>query len=209
MMTELARELGRKDFWWAALSSLFAVIALDQLLAMKGWQLAPRSGAMVAAALHLQSACLFLVRDRARYSLRSPVTLTVAVAGVSYVFLYEAAPASELSAALGGVLTAVGGLLAFLGAARLSRSYGVLPALRTLETRGIYGRVRHPIYAGYLVLDLGIVVWSPSAWNGTVCALGLALTFCRIRYEERVLSLDEQYPRYRAAVRYRLVPGLF
>ena len=44
---------------------------------------------------------------------------------------------------------------------------------------------------------------------GRVVLAGVVLMMCRIRFEERLLVQDETYRNYMAAVRYRLIPGLY
>jgi protein-S-isoprenylcysteine O-methyltransferase Ste14 len=87
--------------------------------------------------------------------------------------------------------------------------FGVRPALRGLATTGPYALVRHPIYLSYIVEDIG---YNLQEWNaGTVLIViaGWASLIYRIRAEERILGVDEGWPRYASSVRYRLVPGIW
>ena len=49
----------------------------------------------------------------------------------------------------------------------------------------------------------------PSPWNAAVYALAWGMLLLRIAEEEKMLSLDPAYRDYAAAVRYRLLPGLY
>lgn len=98
-------------------------------------------------------------------------------------------------------------LLVSLGT--LGRSFAILPARRGIVARGPYRLVRHPIY----VAELGMLVtacatrgWLPAAAALVIVVLLLAP---RVLAEERLLEADAAYARYRAEVRYRLLPGLF
>jgi protein-S-isoprenylcysteine O-methyltransferase Ste14 len=75
---------------------------------------------------------------------------------------------------------------------------------------GIYGIVRHPMYAGALVL----VIFTPPAlgsyWGLLVAAACLPALAWRLLDEEKVLRRDlTGYTDYCRRVRYRLVPGVW
>lgn len=75
---------------------------------------------------------------------------------------------------------------------------------------GLYGWVRHPMYAGALVLFIGIPL-ALGSWWGLVLVppllLGLVM---RLTDEERHLTGHlEGYADYRRQVRFRLVPGIW
>ena len=91
----------------------------------------------------------------------------------------------------------------------LGRSFGIVAALRQVKTSGLYGLVRHPAYAAYLVSYSGYVLENPTARNVGLLLLSTAAQLVRIREEERVLGRDEKYRRYRLRVRYRLIPFVY
>ena len=103
-------------------------------------------------------------------------------------------------------------LAAFLSCASLitlGRRFGIRPALRSVVTKGPYRLVRHPMYLAYIVADVG---YNFQEWNrGTALMViaGWASLLYRIRAEDRVLSADSQWRAYAAAVRYRLLPGVW
>jgi protein-S-isoprenylcysteine O-methyltransferase Ste14 len=91
----------------------------------------------------------------------------------------------------------------------LRRLFGIRPALRGLMTRGPYRFVRHPMYLGYMIGDVG---YNLQEWNFGTALLVLAgwgSLFYRIKAEERMLSHEASWPKYAASVRYRLLPGLW
>ena len=91
----------------------------------------------------------------------------------------------------------------------LRRSFGIAPANRGIKSDGMYGLVRHPMYAGYLVVHVGIFLLMPSLLNLVVYAIGWWAQILRLLAEERLLSQDPAYRAYMEKVRWRLVPGIF
>jgi protein-S-isoprenylcysteine O-methyltransferase Ste14 len=91
----------------------------------------------------------------------------------------------------------------------LGTRFGLVAARRGLATGGPYRLVRHPIYAGYLLTHLSIAGMNPTPVNLAVYAGAWALQIPRLLAEERLLSADEAYRAYLAAVRWRLLPGVF
>ena len=116
-------------------------------------------------------------------------------------------------------LTFVGVLVGAFGMLLLAQGFGALgssltPFPRPLENAalregGVYGRVRHPIYGGVLLLALGwSLALSPLALAATV--LLWVLLELKSRHEESML-LDRypEYRTYRERVRRRFVPGVY
>jgi protein-S-isoprenylcysteine O-methyltransferase Ste14 len=91
----------------------------------------------------------------------------------------------------------------------LGRSFGFAAADRGLVRRGPYAIVRHPIYASYLLLQLGYVLQSLSAWNVFVMAMVTSCNVGRARAEDRLLATNDHYGAYRTQVRWRLLPGVW
>jgi protein-S-isoprenylcysteine O-methyltransferase Ste14 len=88
-------------------------------------------------------------------------------------------------------------------------SFGMAPANRGLKVTGAYRIVRHPIYAAYLIGQLGFFLLNPTLWNAAVYGVGLGLQIFRIAAEERVLAHDQAFASFRAATPFRLIPGLY
>lgn len=88
----------------------------------------------------------------------------------------------------------------------LGRSFGLLPACRTVVDTGPYKLIRHPIYFGYFVTHMGFLLNNFSLWNVTVLLCLYLLQFLRMIYEENVLCQNEQYREYKQRVKYRFIP---
>jgi len=91
----------------------------------------------------------------------------------------------------------------------LNRSFGLAPAHRGLVTGGMYGLVRHPLYAGELLALTGYCIGYASVWNWVVLIVTAAAQIGRIFAEENLLSDDHEYRAYQQRVRWRLIPGLW
>ena len=81
----------------------------------------------------------------------------------------------------------------------LGRSFSISPRARQLVTRGIYSRIRNPIYLSGLVVAAGIVlmVRKPALWFVLVPIA--ILQIIRARKEARVLenAFGDSYREYR------------
>ncbi len=91
----------------------------------------------------------------------------------------------------------------------LGRSFAVLPALRQIQTGFMYRWVRHPIYLLYIVADTMLIVVAFSPFNLAICLSSIILWLTRIRLEEQVLGMSDDYQAYMLKTRWRLIPGLY
>ena len=91
----------------------------------------------------------------------------------------------------------------------LRRSFGIAAANRGIKVDGPYRFVRHPMYAGYLMVHVGIFALMASPINLALYLIGWWAQILRLLAEERLLAEDPEYAAYMAQVRWRLVPGIF
>jgi protein-S-isoprenylcysteine O-methyltransferase Ste14 len=106
-------------------------------------------------------------------------------------------------------LQLAGAAFAFVSLFAIGRSFGLVAANRGIVTRGPYGLVRHPIYLGYVVANLGYLLENPSSRNAMIIAVATSAQLIRINYEEEILSHDQAYSAYRRQVRFRLIPQVY
>lgn len=159
--------------------------------------------------IHLTMALLFLVRRRPLARSGRPAGYVVAVCSMLYIYLFDLRTPDGPFTQIAGTLTMIGSVGCLLAVTSLGRCWGVLPICRGIETRWLYRLVRHPIYASYLLLDVGIVLGHLSVWNTAVLVGGVVLYLHRIHFEEEVLARLEEYELYRSSVRFRLIPLLY
>lgn len=189
-----------------ALSAVFVALAIQSIRNALRFQ---QPLAAVYFLIHLAVAVAFLLRHRTIE--RSPFLpgYVAAIVATFYVYLYDfAVPPSALWRPA-AALTLAGAVTTLLSVVSLGRCYGVFATHRGVATRGMYRVVRHPIYASYILMDIGIVVEHPSPRNLAVFALAIGAFLVRIHYEEQVLRHAASYAEYEDRVAYRLVPFVY
>lgn len=83
------------------------------------------------------------------------------------------------------------------------------PAHVPLQTTGVYGFVRHPIYLGWVLLVFGTPVMTGTRLVFAI--VSTAYLAIAIPFEERALVTDfgGEYRAYQQRVRWRMVPGIY
>lgn len=134
--------------------------------------------------------------------------LACAATGAPLLVLPGGQPIAGL-APLGLTLMIAGNLMSIWAKLVLRRSFGIAPANRGLKLSGPYRLVRHPMYGGYLVMQIGILILMPSLFNLCLYLVAWGLQIRRLLAEESLLGEDARYIEYKNEVRYRLVPGIY
>jgi protein-S-isoprenylcysteine O-methyltransferase Ste14 len=195
-----------------ALRAVTAVVFAEfAISAISHWLASPTRVTLVllVVANCFTTALVLFARTPTRRDWR-PLTLLMSLGG-SYAFLFY-----NLNGGIKIVPEAVGALLQMGGIAwqlfakiSLKRSFGILPANRGVVSRGAYRFVRHPMYLGYLLTDVGFLLTNFSLINLSVHVTQVAFQIGRIVREEKMLETDVAYRCYRNTVRYRLIPLVF
>jgi protein-S-isoprenylcysteine O-methyltransferase Ste14 len=113
---------------------------------------------------------------------------------------------------VGDVLVAVGaGVMALVV---IQNSYAAatvrVEAGQKLASTGLYGLVRHPMYAGNVIMMVGVPLALGSYWGLVFVIPGLMVLVSRIRDEEKLLQEElKGYREYMRKVRYRLMPCMW
>lgn len=151
---------------------------------------------------------LAIVRREVRTSDQRPVAFAAGWAGtVLPLLLRPTASGDDLL--IGQALQVTGLILQLVALVSLGRSFGVVAADRGIKTGGAYRLVRHPIYAAYLITDVGFVTSHPTLANFAAISAAAATQVIRIWFEERHLSENPAYEEFRRIRRWRLVPGIW
>jgi protein-S-isoprenylcysteine O-methyltransferase Ste14 len=191
------------DGLWAALTLGLALGIVSNAGASLDYEL------VLYLAIHLATVILYLIR-RPTIS-RSPSSLSYVVACLSttYVYLYDFNRTAVPEFTLGRAVMFIGLALSLFSLLSLGRCFGVLPISRGVQTAWMYRAVRHPIYASYILMDIGLVASYRSAWNVFLFFIGLSLYVLRINYEELLLQRFTDYREYMTRVRFRLLPLIY
>lgn len=126
------------------------------------------------------------------------------------VVISSAEPISTVRAIVGTVVLVAG--IATMEAARRALGKNLTPypqprAGTTLVNRGIYGRVRHPIYTGVVTSLIGASVLAGSTAGAGVAVMLLGFFNAKASVEERALAIAvPDYSEYLDIVEHRFLP---
>jgi protein-S-isoprenylcysteine O-methyltransferase Ste14 len=109
---------------------------------------------------------------------------------------------------ISGSLATLGAMVMIWARISLGRSIGLVPALRSLVTRGAYRYARHPIYSGAGVVFIGSLLNGYTPLNLAAVALGIFWFILKSLAEESFLRFDPAYEEYMRRVRWRWIPGI-
>jgi protein-S-isoprenylcysteine O-methyltransferase Ste14 len=153
---------------------------------------------------------------------RETVLLVFAWLGFLVPLIWLASPAlsfAEYPLRPGPVIAGVAGLAAGLwlfhrSHADLGANWSVTLEIRQnhqLVTRGIYRRIRHPMYASLLLYGLGQALVIPNWIAGPLYVLSMAILFAFRVGPEEAMMLDTFGPQYADYMERtsRLVPGIW
>lgn len=154
---------------------------------------------------------LILIARRAARRDLSPLAILVTAYAVCYAALLDPQNVTRLASEwLGSLLLVLSMVWHFSAKLILGRSFGLLPAQRGLVTAGPYRLIRHPIYFGYLIGHIGMLLVNFSVQNALVISLLYVAQIIRIQREESILvKNDSGYAEYQQRVRWRLIPFVY
>ena len=112
---------------------------------------------------------------------------------------------------IGGIIFVLAMTFAGLGVYQIRMGALKLPSNEMkLQTSGIYGVVRHPIYFGDAFWPLGWSMMFNASYSLMLSPLWLVvlLLFSLIEEERLVEEYGEEYRKYRERVRKRIIPGI-
>ncbi len=139
---------------------------------------------------------------------RSLYDWTVALGGTFILLLLRPAPQVNDHAAI-LVLQFLGMSISLIALFSLNRSWGLVAANRGVKTGGMYGFVRHPIYAGYFVSFAAYLAQNATMTNVPIYVAFVWLEVLRMGAEERVLARDPEYVSYSTRTRWRVLPFIY
>jgi protein-S-isoprenylcysteine O-methyltransferase Ste14 len=151
-----------------------------------------------------------LVRRKTVIITRKPLDWLVAIAATTlplFVTPVSDTPAVPLVFAV--MLMLSGTAIHLAAKLTIRRSFGMVAANRGIKVNGPYRLVRHPMYTGYMLTHVGLLLGGPTWANFLVVTACWILLLMRIVTEERVLSRDPKYVTMLDRTRFRLIPGIY
>jgi protein-S-isoprenylcysteine O-methyltransferase Ste14 len=138
------------------------------------------------------------------------VAAVAVVSALDHRFGWSQVPVSVV--VIGQILVAVGLGLATMVVNQNSYAAATITveADQPVISTGLYGMVRHPMYAFALIMMVGMPLALDSYWGLVTMVPAVAVLVFRIVDEEKMLRQDlDGYDEYTHKVRYRLVPGVW
>lgn len=167
-----------------------------------------RPNLVLVAISEMLAVGFILTRRRGQLAV-APVPVLVAFCGTALPLLVRPGGAPLVPALVSSSLL-IGGLgLSVISKLYLNRSFGLIAANRGVKVRGPYRIVRHPMYLGYIVNQLGFLAASFSPINFAFYLFAWTFQILRVREEESVLRQDPAYRRFARRVGSRLIPGVY
>ena len=131
------------------------------------------------------------------------------------VFYLKLLPTPQLAVSVAGAVLLLLGYAVVMAA--IYKNSFIVPVVADLTEQGqgvvdtgLYGVVRHPLYAGLVPLFAGIALWLESYAGLVAMVVPLAVLVARIVVEEKSLQQTlPGYADYMKRVRYRLVPFIW
>ena len=138
------------------------------------------------------------------------VVAVLVVSALDHRFGWSTVPTAAVI--VGDVLVAAG--LIVTQAVVFQNNYAAatitVEADQPLVSTGLYGVVRHPMYAGALIMMVAMPPALDSWWGLAVIVPAIAILGARVLDEEKLMRQElTGYPEYMQKVRYRLVPGVW
>ena len=152
---------------------------------------------------------LTLLRRPSEQVSRSRVDLLLAMTATAAPLLAVSGGQPLVPADIGNGLMAAGLILSLYAKITLWRSFGLVAANRGVKRHGPYRIIRHPMYLGYAITQVGFALLNPVWSNVLIYGAAFGLQILRLKAEEGLLARDPIYAAYMQRVRYRLAPGLF
>jgi protein-S-isoprenylcysteine O-methyltransferase Ste14 len=181
------------------------VLKLHNFITTHNW-------ASLGIVLFYLSFCRFFIfRSPSQKTCTQPLHWFIAFTGTWLPVAMQASPlqALPLWMQIGGLtLQAIAIIWMNIIIIQLGKGFGIIAALRQVQTQGCYQYIRHPLYAAELLHFLALVILGPSLWNIVIFSIVLICQQLRARQEEQVLIHDPTYEHYLKQVPYRFIPGV-
>lgn len=129
----------------------------------------------------------FFLKRKAAEEKAPLVTNILAYVSSAIPLLYFGPIGASKALVLGADLLSIAGfLMVAFATLELGTSIGIAPANRGLVRSGIYRRIKHPMYTGYVISELGLVLLNPL--NAILAFISVSLYVFRAKSEGTILN---------------------
>ena len=187
---------------------LFVVLLGLPFLAAFGAAVLHHPSFILVALSETLAVVLILIRKPGEIAIRA-VPVLAAFAGTALPLLVRPHGASIVPSPISSTVMLTGLSLTILSKFYLNRSFGLVAANRGVKVGGPYRIIRHPMYLGYIVNQLGFLLASFNVTNLSIYVVAWACQIIRVREEESVLLNDATYQQFAGRVTARLIPGVY
>ena len=134
------------------------------------------------------------MRTDARFVMLAPIPAMLVIVVVAWPVAWHAGQAVGLALVVGGLA------LITLARMQLGDSFSIEPKATALVTRGLYSRIRNPVYVFGLVLFAGLLLYLDRRWLLALLVPLAVVQVVRARREAKVLEerFGDEYRRYKA-----------
>jgi protein-S-isoprenylcysteine O-methyltransferase Ste14 len=152
---------------------------------------------------------IFIVIRRTAPLRIGTISVLAAFCGTAFPLLVRPGGAQLVPTVVSTTCMTAGLALSVASKLYLNRSFGLIAANRGVKSGGPYRLVRHPMYLGYIVTQIGFLSANVSAMNLLIYVAAWGFQIVRMSEEEAVLVKDEAYRQLTRRVRSRLIPGVY
>ena len=186
------------------LAALWGVFVLNHVHA---FNLSGNYAFLAFALSETLQALFFLVRRTPQTVSVDPFDWLIAGGGTLAPLFFR--PGGLVILSSGSVVVILAVVLQIWALAALNRSFALVAARRTVKTSGPYRVVRHPMYASYLFLYGGYLLFNVSLVNIFLIVFALCLLLLRLIQEEKPLVKASAYREYVLRTPWRLIPFVY
>ncbi|MCS7365029.1 MAG: isoprenylcysteine carboxylmethyltransferase family protein [archaeon GB-1867-035] len=109
------------------------------------------------------------------------------------------------------VMLSLGIVLIILVHRELPREHGQPKKVTKLATQGIYSKIRHPVYSGFIFINFGLSLIFINYIMLTLSIILIPIWYIVSIYEEKFLikKFREEYLQYKKRVKWRFILKIF
>lgn len=187
---------------------LFVVLLAIPFLLAFASALPTHPNSILLAISELLTVAFILIRRPGEVSI-APYPVLIAMGGSAFPLLVRPGGTSLLASEITSIIMLCGLVISIASKLYLNRSFGCFAANRGVKVGGPYRIVRHPMYLGYIITQVGFLLANFDVRNVAIYAAAWTFQILRVREEESVLCRDPAYRDFTQSVSSRLIPGVY